>query len=77
MAVPTALDIALAHANRVVENNLTNDDLTKLGASVLLGKVTGAGTGTESFRNLDDSKTRVLATVDENGNRTEVILDAT
>jgi len=76
MSVPTASENALAQATRIVENNLTNDDLIKLKASVLLGKVVGAGTGTEKFRDLADSKDRITATIDSSGNRTVVVLDA-
>jgi len=52
-------------------------DFLRLTRAVLLGKTTGAGTGTETFRDLDDSKDRVVVTVDNNGNRTAVTRDAT
>jgi len=77
---PTAEDIAAATVNmlttRVIENGMTNDDLTRLMASVLLGKLTGAGTGTECFRDLADTKNRITATIDNSGNRTAITLDA-
>ena len=42
-------------------------------ASVLLGTVTGAGTGTEKFAELNDTGTpRVTATIDNDGNRTAI-----
>lgn len=76
----TPEEVALATVQmltgRIIEAGMTADELMKLMASALLGKVSGAGTGTESFRSIDDSKTRIIATVDENGNRTEVLMDA-
>lgn len=49
--------------------------LMRLMASVLLGKVSGAGTTTETFRDINDTKDRVIATVDEAGNRTDITRD--
>lgn len=46
-------------------------------SSALLGKVSGAATATVVFRALDDSKDRITATVDADGNRTAVTRDAT
>jgi hypothetical protein len=40
------------------------------------GKSTGGGTTTHSFRDSADGKNRITATVDANGNRTAVTLDA-
>lgn len=45
-------------------------------ACVLLGKSSGMATATNIFRALNDSKDRVTATTDENGNRTAITLDA-
>jgi hypothetical protein len=50
--------------------------LMRLMASVILGKVSGAGTTTETFRDVNDTKDRVVATVDEAGNRTDITRDA-
>jgi hypothetical protein len=41
-------------------------------AAVLAGKVSGAGSGTETFRGLDDQHDRVVVTADAGGNRTNV-----
>lgn len=41
------------------------------------GKLSGAGTGTLTFRDLGDTKARVTATVDANNNRTAVTQDGT
>lgn len=49
----------------------------KLMASAILGKASGMATTTAVFRAVDDSKTRITATVDADGNRSAVTLDAT
>lgn len=41
------------------------------------GKLSGAATTTNTFRAADDSTARITATVDEDGNRTAITLDAT
>lgn len=58
-------------------DSLTLEESQKLVLAILLGRVSGAGTGTEVFRAADNSKARVTSTVDESGNRTNVVLDAT
>lgn len=62
--------------DEVVEGTVTHRQLLRLGAAVLLGKLSGAGTATEIFRGILDDKDRVTATVDAAGNRTAVTLDA-
>ncbi|MCC7063250.1 MAG: hypothetical protein IT456_10625 [Planctomycetes bacterium] len=62
--------------DEVVEGTVTHRQLLRLGAAVLLGKLSGAGTATEVFRGILDDKDRVTATVDAAGNRTAIILDA-
>jgi hypothetical protein len=59
---------------RVVEGTLTEDDIIKVMASALAGKVSGAGTGTEVFRNISDTQNTITATVDTSGNRTAITL---
>lgn len=59
-----------------VEAGVTLQQSLRLQSAVLLGKVSGAGTGTETFRDVNDTKNRVVATVDANGNRTSIIKDA-
>ena len=44
----------------------------KLILGVLTGKASGGGTTTVTFRDIADSKDRVVATVDANGNRTAI-----
>jgi hypothetical protein len=45
--------------------------------SVLAGIVSGAGTGTEVFRDLANTKNRVTVTTDQDGNRSAVVRDGT
>lgn len=52
-------------------------DFLRLMRAVLLGKTSGAGTGTENFRDAADSKNRVTSTIDGNGDRTAIATDAT
>lgn len=42
----------------------------------MLGKVSGAGSGVEVFRDMADLKDRVRITVDSSGNRLGVEIDA-
>jgi len=44
-------------------------------ASVLLGKVSGAGTGVEVFRDINDTRPRVTAIISAEGNRNTITLD--
>ena len=44
-------------------------------AASLAGKLSGGGTTTETIRSINDSKNVIVATVDENGNRTAITLD--
>jgi len=57
-----------------VEGTHTMRELLRIMASTLCGKSTGGGTATISFRDLDDTKDRVVATVTTEGNRSNVIL---
>jgi hypothetical protein len=61
---------------QTIESSYSAQDLLRLMGSVLLGKVTGAGSGTEKFRDLEDTKDRVVAKVDNRGNRTSITRDA-
>lgn len=63
--------------DEVVEGTWTMRQLLRLYSSVLLGKIADAATTTNTFRDIDDSKARVTATVDTGGNRSAVVLDAT
>jgi hypothetical protein len=59
----------------VIEGSLSAEQFQRIIMSVLAGKVAGAGTGTETFRDIADTKARVVSTVDAQGNRTAVALD--
>jgi len=59
----------------VLDAGLTATEITRLMIAVLAGKSSGGGTTTITFRNLADSKDRIVATVDANGNRTAVTRD--
>lgn len=61
----------------IIEAGYSAMSTMRLMASVLVGKVSGAGTGTETFRDLNDTKDRVISSVDANGNRTDVTKDGT
>lgn len=49
-------------------------EMARIGFAILAGKSTGGGTSTVNFRDTADSKNRMVATVDSNGNRTAVTL---
>ncbi|WP_025322256.1 hypothetical protein [Deferrisoma camini] len=58
------------------EGSYSDQDLLRLMAAVLFGKSSGGGTNTMTFRDLADTKDRVIATVDASENRTAMTLDA-
>ena len=78
-ALPTANENAdgLLDRSSGVEAGLTPRQALRLIASVLFSKASGLGTSTAVFRNFGDSKDRVTATVDANGNRSAITTDAT
>lgn len=49
-------------------------DLLKIMASALAGKLSGGGTTTLTFRSVDDTSDVIVATVDANKNRTNVVI---
>ncbi len=55
----------------------TLQQVLRLMRAVLVGKSAGGGTATLEFQDRADSKARVTATVDADGNRTAVTVDAT
>ncbi len=60
-----------------VETGMTPRQALRLMLAALVGKLSGAATTTISIRDTGDSKNRVVATVDADGNRAAVTLDAT
>jgi hypothetical protein len=80
ISVPTAINNADALLDRAdaVEVGLTPRQSLRVALAALGGKVSGGGTTTNTFRNaIADSKNRVVATVDANGNRTAITYDVT
>jgi hypothetical protein len=63
--------------DEVIEGTYTGRQYMRLLAAVLFGKVSGGGTTTNTFRDTADGTDRVTATVDSDGNRTAMTLDAT
>lgn len=61
--------------DEVVEGSMTLRQALRIYLSALAGKSSGGGTSTITFRDLADSKNRISATVDADGNRTAVTLD--
>ena len=61
--------------DEVVDGSKTVRQSIRLRNAVLGGKSSGAGTGTETFRDPDDTKDRVVATIDAANNRTAIALD--
>ena len=53
-------------------DTLTPRQVLRVMAAILAGKVSGAGSGTETFVGMDDSTVRAVVTVDNDGNRTAV-----
>lgn len=62
--------------SQALESGYTAEEIVRLMSSTLLGKASGAGTGTIVFRDMGDTADRVSAEVDGTGNRTAVTLDA-
>lgn len=71
----TPEEIAAAIMAAAVEGSLDFQETVRLMAATLLGKVSGAGTTEITFRDTSDTKDRVVATVDDVGNRSAVTLD--
>jgi mevalonate kinase len=63
---------ALLDATNGVETGMTLRQTMRIMAAVLSGKISGAGTGVESFVGIDGSTSRVQVTADTAGNRTNV-----
>lgn len=76
--IPSAAAIADAVHDEQVDGTTTFRQSTRLANSVLGGKASGLGTTEVTFRDLADTKDRLVATVDGvDGNRTAVTRDLT
>ena len=61
---------------QTIEGGMNHSEVMRILLAAMAGKVSGAATNTVSFRDVADTKNRILATVDSNGNRTATVLDA-
>ena len=68
---------ALLDAANGVETGLTPREALRLTSAALAGKISGAETTTVVIRNTADTKDRITATVDADGNRTAITTDLT
>lgn len=71
----TAQAVADAVWAQAIEAGLSADDVLRLIASASAGKLSGAATTTIRIRDLNDTKDRIVATVDSSGNRSALTLD--
>lgn len=69
--------LAAAVWQYVIESGRSAEECMRIYGAVLAGKVSGAGTGTELFTGLDGTTVRVTTTVDNDGNRTAVVVNGT
>ena len=74
-ALPTAAEIRDAVFAQVIEGAVTFLQSARLHNAALLGKASGLAGTTAVYRDLGDTKDRITATVDADGNRTAVTLD--
>ncbi len=63
--------------DEAVDGTTTHRESQRLQNSIAGAKLSGGGTATEVIRDLADSKDRITATVDADGNRTAVTRDLT
>lgn len=75
--VPSAASNAAAVLAATVEGSVTVVQSLRLANAVLGGKASGLETTSAAYRDLADTKTRITATVDEDGNRSAVTRDLT
>lgn len=73
----TAMATASIDLANGVETGLTPRQAQRLLVAALAGKLSGAATTTITIRNYGDAKSRVIATVDADGNRTAITYDLT
>jgi len=77
-APPSTADIVTAFFSNAIETSMTLLGYLRGTGAVLLGKISGGATNTNVIRNaVDDTKVRVTATVDADGNRSSITTDLT
>lgn len=69
--------LAAAVSSIEIETGYDLKEILRLVSAALAGKVSGAGTSTITIRDVNDTIDRIIATVDSNGNRTDVTKDVT
>lgn len=74
-SAPSASDVADAVWQRAIESGMSAEQMSRIMFAVLAGKVSGAGTASEHFRDMADTKDRLTVVADEFGNRTSIIAD--
>ena len=67
--------IATATADIVIDGTVTLQESQAVILSKIAGKASGGGTNTHSYRDVADSKNRLIEVVDADGNRSSVTLD--
>jgi hypothetical protein len=68
---------ALLDRSAGIETGYTPRQSLRIMLAALAGKLSGAATTTVTIRNAPDTKARITATVDEDGNRSAITLDGT
>lgn len=72
VADKTGYSLASTGLNSVLIDGKTLPAAVQIVSAIVAGKITGAGTGTETFKGLDGATTRAVVTVDSSGNRSGV-----
>lgn len=72
---PSAADIAAAQAQRVVEGDLTNEQVLRIMLAALAGKSTGTGTLQERYLARDGATPRLTVDFDASSNRSTVAVN--
>lgn len=73
----TAALIHTFQTDLVIEGTLSETQALKVLLAALVGRSSGGGTTSVTFRDTANSTNRIVATVDSNGNRSSVTLDVT
>lgn len=76
-ASPIYAHEAIQLYDQPIETGFSLRQILRLIAAATAGKLSGAGTSTIIIRDINDTKDRIVATVDSNGNRSVVIKDVT
>jgi hypothetical protein len=75
----TGTDTLIVDASSLLSSTIDStynlQQILQVIVAVMAGKVNGGGTSTITFRDLGDGTDRVVATVDSNGNRTNIVIN--